>query len=703
MVMGSRDHGCCIFPLTSLQIGDLQSYLSHLSLFLAPESKKFYILVDNRPWLEDLVSRPAHLWQLMVTKSRLSPFANTRGKKGKKETSEVTDIRVTPKSTTSKSKKFKRWFSLVEAATLSQKRALLPVKKLRSALVLNSKLHRTLYGFIVFEIAWHNVRGLNYLNELQTDTSLAVEARFMNRWEFDSIAQAARSISSWFPGTANERIFLDDYLESIGEVFFDAQENFPRTNIGEDLICDVSDGGHESSCIYSSSFSAYPARTESGTNLLQTPPPPDGPCKRRKLMNSPSNELEFDIFCKETHGDSVGSPIHSHDSYASDCEDVIEASQYRDVLILFRFDDPDLPFKLKEVIISDLRLLRLLEAGLPSWVIFLQSYPVFSHIYRPWMCPLARALYVLISVITVLIGFYDLYKNVPVLKATASHLFGPLFDWIETWEMISRIKYLGTMLFLHNFQKAVRWFLMMTRTIRSFLSIFIQPMAGPFSEFLDFFIPFWNMCIQIVESFFSVFWMVIESSCSLVGDLVEMLLMPLWFILSVCWSIAASFLYPVIWILWEVLYAPIRLALALYGLVVSISLCLYGSVKDMWLVMSGVFQFSSGVKSTVSSSEVSMLRSLWNDLFSQIFRAIRSILNGFVAFFTACNRHRLSIYNHGKEVVQRVHQPSKRSVGSNLTERSKSLVLSHGECKSGTKTMEDRDEFQPQLKFGRVG
>jgi hypothetical protein len=30
----------------------------------------------------------------------------------------------------------------------------------------------------------------------------------------------------------------------------------------------------------------------------------------------------------------------------------------------------------------------------------------------------------------------------------------------------------------------------------------------------------------------------------------------------------------------------------------------------------------------------------------QVFRAVRSIVNGFVAFFTACNRHRLSIYNH---------------------------------------------------------
>lgn len=47
---------------------DLQSYLSHLSLFMASDSGKFYILVDNRPWLKDLISRPTHLWQLMVTK-----------------------------------------------------------------------------------------------------------------------------------------------------------------------------------------------------------------------------------------------------------------------------------------------------------------------------------------------------------------------------------------------------------------------------------------------------------------------------------------------------------------------------------------------------------------------------------------------------------------------------------------------------------
>ncbi|KAK1416662.1 hypothetical protein QVD17_25777 [Tagetes erecta] len=53
------------------------------------------------------------------------------------------------------------------------------------------------------------------------------------------------------------------------------------------------------------------------------------------------------------------------------------AIQYKDVLLLFRFNDHDLPFEL--------------------------------------------------FVVTVVIGFCDLYKNIPLLKATAARLCGPFF------------------------------------------------------------------------------------------------------------------------------------------------------------------------------------------------------------------------------------------------------------------------------------
>lgn len=636
MMMGNGED---LFPLTSLQIGDLQSYLSHLTLFLALETNKFYILVDNRPWLKDLGARPAHLWQFMVTKSRLSPFANTKGR--------TRDRNKPAPPNTTESKNIDKWFSLIDASTLSKGRVLLPVKNLKNSLLLNNELHRTLYGFIVFEVTWSNVRGINYLNELQTDTSLAIETKFMKRWEFDSIAQAAGCMSSWFSGTLTEQHHLKEYLDSaIGEVFYDAEEEFPVDDEEESIGSDSLNFKESSPCRSHRSFRVYPVM-EDETDLFHTPPP-TGPYKRRKLTKAINNGVEVDVYSEERQCQvedmcETGEP-----------EIAIEPTQYRDVLILFRFSDRDLPFKLKQIIMSDLRLLTLLEAGLPSWVLFLQSYPGFCHIYRPWMCPLARALYVLISAVTVIIGFYDLYKNVPVLKATASRLCGPLFDWIETWEMVSRIKYLGTMLFLHNFQKAVKWFLMVTQTTRTFFSYLILPLREPLMEFVQFLVPLWTVLNKTAESAFTVIITVIEFSCNLVGDLVNIILLPMWFIVTNIWKIAISIIYPLFWILMETLYAPIRLVLALANSAAFLFAFVSDLVGDVWRSLSSIFRIASATEATVSSYEIPMWRSLWNDLFSQVFRAVRSILNGFVAFFMACNRHRLSIYNHVKDFMRRL-------------------------------------------------
>nr|XP_043620419.1 uncharacterized protein LOC122592289 [Erigeron canadensis] len=641
------------YPLTSFQIGDLQSYLSELSIFLAPDSKELYVLVDNRPWLEDLPSsRPAHLWQLMVTKSRMSPFANTRGQKGKKETTDFVNKKVGSKGS-SQSQNLRKWFSVVDAATLSKKRALLPVKKLRNSLLANSKLHRTLFGFIVFRVAWKDVRGINYLNELQTDTSLAVEAKYMTRWEFDSIAQAAKCINTWFPGTPNERFLLGEHLNSmLGDVFHDAPGEFTdchNTYFDENIINASAEKENGSPCTPHSNLGENLETLEDETSIPRTPPP-----KRRKLMSPLGINVERKYF----------TPIKSYDS---DCDGTAEATEYRDVLLLFRFNDHDLPFELQEIIVSDLRLLTLLEAGLPSWVIFCQSYPVFSHIYRPWMCPLARALYVVISVVTVVIGFYDLYKNVPVLKATASRLCGPLFDWIETWEMVSRIKYLGTMLFLHNSEKAVMWFLMMTHTLRSFVSVVTQPLAGPFWDILEVLLPVWNLFVEAGQYLCSFIWILTETSWDIVQNLAEVILIPVWSLLSLLWMIVSAVVYPIFWCLWGILSAPIRLILGLSDFVGFVYNYIYDLVGEISLIVSGIFKLASTAETTVSTYEVSIWRSLWSDLFSHVFRAVRSILNGFVAFFTACNRHRLSIYNHIQEFIRTLNQPSQRSQPMNST------------------------------------
>nr|GEX81281.1 hypothetical protein CTI12_AA096900 [Tanacetum cinerariifolium] len=603
------------FRLTSLQIGDLQSYLSDLSLFLVPDRKTLYVLVDNRPWLQNLVSRPAQLWQLMVTKSRMSPFAITRAQKGRKDDSQSSDLNYCPETPTP-FENLRKWFSVIDAATLSRKRALLPVEKLRSSLLANSKVHRTLYGFIVFEVAWKDVRGINYLNELQTDTSLAIEAKYMRRWEFDSIAEAAKGIAAWFPGTLRERFLLEEQLDSmLGDVFHDAPN------------CHATDNDKKvSNVLYSHCIGEKTEISEDEMSIID------------------SCHGDDDFYSDQSQSKNV----------ASDCEEAGEATEYSDVLLLFRFNDHDLPFKLQEIIMSDLRLLTLLETGLPSWVIFCQSYPVFCHIYRPWMCPLARVLYVAVSIVTVVIGFYDLYKNIPLLKATAARLCGPLFGWIETWEMVSRIKYLGTMLFLHNFKKAVEWFLMMTQTVRSFVSVLTQPLGRPLMVVLDVLLPVWNTYLQFSWILAATFW-------NLVENLIEIILFPVYLISSIVWMIATAIFYPVFWLLWVLLYFPIGLILGVSNFVGFMFNHMHEFVGGIWLFVSGLFKLASNAETAASNYEVSMWRTLWNDLFSQIFCAVRSILNGFVAFFTACNRHRLSIYNHVQELVRRLNWPTRRS------------------------------------------
>ncbi|KAK4777367.1 hypothetical protein SAY87_017554 [Trapa incisa] len=290
-IMENGDANQHVFPLTSLQIGDLQSYLSELSVFLAFESKKFYILVDNWPW-RNFKSRTAQLWQLMVTKSRLSPFANTKARRQKKKGKQTLF-----KAETCEKKKLEKWSYLIDAASAPHKKVLLPVKKLRKSLQLSSEFQKTLYGFIIFEVEWDNVRGINYLNELQTDTSLALEVKLMKRWEFDSIDQAANCISSWFTGTLVEHLILNDYLNtSIGYVFHDAKEEFPGSCIGSrDKSCSSYSSVRENSPRRAggrfSVLSAFENGEHSGMHTL--------PLKRRKLTKFTQNDRELGHYSDE--------------------------------------------------------------------------------------------------------------------------------------------------------------------------------------------------------------------------------------------------------------------------------------------------------------------------------------------------------------------------------------------------------------------
>ncbi|CAL5096643.1 unnamed protein product [Urochloa decumbens] len=574
-----------IYPLTGLQIGDIQSYISRAFLYFAPLSKKVFILVDNQPWLTTKQSRTARLWQFMVTKYRMSPFANSRAKQAPPSLAAAVAAASAAagiggeSSSSSGSDTMRRWFAVADLS-----RALM-------------------HGFLVFEVSWRDVHGINYLNELLTDTSLALEARYMKKWEFYSAEQAAGCAHLWFLGRASESRALRGYLSALHAHHHSADPTEHLEDCGVAL-----------------------RRTCSSSSLSAVSEDDDDSA----AAGEPDNLLTARPMRYSSEADYVSSPSASARARRARAEShFVAPAQYSDTLILFRFRDSLLPLKLRQIIMSDIRLLTLLESGLPPWVIVFQSYPLLCQLYRPWMRPLARSLYLLASLATLLIGFYDLYKNVPLLKSAAARICGPLFGWIERWDMVTRIQYLGTILFLRNLRKCLQSLVALLRAARAV----VRAVAAPL---VDAAWPALAACAQLGG-------VVVEGLAPAWGVLVDVAEV-VWAPFDLVLDSVAGCLCPLL----RVAALPARAAAALAGCAGTLLSATYNFSKDIWETMSSIFELNHMSEAQQSAFDMSQIKTLWNDLFSQIFRALRGILNGISVFFASCNRHRLSIYNHAQ-------------------------------------------------------
>ncbi|KAG6517331.1 uncharacterized protein LOC122055742 isoform X1 [Zingiber officinale] len=584
-----------VYPLTGLQIGDIQSYVSQAFLYVSSR-KRLFVMVDNRPWSVNKQSKSTRIWQLMVTKYRMSPFMNTRAAQKTLAVGFKDDRNDDYESYFGKLKKGKRWLPLVDSSKLQE-------KYFHAVMSLNQSLH----GFIVFEVAWKDVHGINYLNELQTDTYLALEVRTMRKWEFFDPEHASSCITLWFSECISETQPLKDFLKKLSD--FDQQSSSCQSPTNQEV-------------------SSLDDPFEDNFLDVQEVPFAVGDLINGELCDKENADEKKPLVRMGKEDDASISPAH-----------------YSDTLILFRFNDSLLPFKLNQIIMSDIRLLTLLESGLPSWVIFFQSYPLFCYIYRPWMRLLVRTVHILISLVTVLVGFYDLYKNVPLLKATAARLCGPFFDWIETWDMVTRLRYLGTMFFLQNIQRSLNWLLLMARTTKALVAVISKPLLCPLGEIIEFISPLLNIFVEISEFFYSTVWSVVNLIYTMVTVFAEVFLRPFELVYNYLHT-TATLLLPIFGCIWEIFLFPVRCSVTFATCALSLVTKIYYLLKDIWETISSTFEFSFLSETEQSSFDSSALKDLWNDLFSQVFRAIRSIINGFAAFFISCNRHRLSLYNH---------------------------------------------------------
>lgn len=105
------------------------------------------------------------------------------------------------------------------------------------------------------------------------------------------------------------------------------------------------------------------------------------------------------------------------------------------------FDDPLLPYRMREVIMlkENKQLLRHYETSLPSWTVVMAQYAY----YRPSFRKFQYWFMMFISLVSMMIGFFDLYKNLPIVKPFLKTYMGWIWNFLETHVILRMSFFLG--------------------------------------------------------------------------------------------------------------------------------------------------------------------------------------------------------------------------------------------------------------------
>eukprot|EP00899_Mesostigma_viride_P009282 jgi/Mesvir1/18355/Mv14251-RA.1 len=333
----------------------------------------------------------------------------------------------------------------------------------------------------------------------------------------------------------------------------------------------------------------------------------------------------------------------------------VRAASYRNKTAIFTFSDPHLPCALRAVVEPNEVLLKLYEGGLPSWAVFLPSYGLY---YRPCFRKIFRLFIILLSIFSMACGFYDLYKNIPYARETLHAFLGPLIEWFEEHASI-RLSILLTFLFSKSqlFHSVLR-FLRATWTYgASFFAVVLAPLRGP---------------ALLLSAAASSTFALLASCGEYVAEIGETLLRPLalagyqllLLLRSAASALGVVFALPIALIsglarsLATVGSSLVQVVLALWGTLAHLGRLAAMAARALRLpfLSSSSAVTASGVRagSAVGYKLVSEAGMRGRDLFPQLWRGVRPILHGTVAFSSSVNRHRLSLYNSTKRAGRRM-------------------------------------------------
>jgi len=122
------------------------------------------------------------------------------------------------------------------------------------------------------------------------------------------------------------------------------------------------------------------------------------------------------------------------------------------------FDDPMLPYRMREVIVlnQNKQLLRHYETSLPSWAVVMATYGY----YRPSFRKFQYWFMMVISLISMMIGFFDLYKNLPIIKPLLITYMESIWNWLEDHVIFRMTFFMGYLFSQSSLTANVAIFLM---------------------------------------------------------------------------------------------------------------------------------------------------------------------------------------------------------------------------------------------------
>mmetsp|Transcript_3202 Transcript_3202/g.2678 ORF Transcript_3202/g.2678 Transcript_3202/m.2678 type:complete len:150 (-) Transcript_3202:583-1032(-) len=96
---------------------------------------------------------------------------------------------------------------------------------------------------------------------------------------------------------------------------------------------------------------------------------------------------------------------------------------------------------MREVIIKkeNKQLLRHYETSLPSWTVVMATYAY----YRPSFRKFQYWFMMFISLISMMIGFFDLYKNLPIVRPFLKMYMESIWDFLEDHVILRMSVFLG--------------------------------------------------------------------------------------------------------------------------------------------------------------------------------------------------------------------------------------------------------------------